>query len=1302
MNFPQIDQQQALRQLALLGHSHNNSVYLRFFYPSDDPRKDGDKGRKSNRLNFKEIETYQRQGRGAYFVINGGGHKNDDVTQGHAIFVEHDDLDKDLQRDLWQVLDLPEPTFQVDTGGKSIHSYWVFDEAVEINQWCQLQRDLLEYTQGDRSIKNPARVMRLAGAWHISHDQQGNPVYNQSKIIAASGAVYSFEELRGIIPEQENERLPLISHQLFFDNQFASDTSNNENSHSSSSSTSYQQEPALVTDDCSLVTVRHPDEIQVPVQASVPLLSCCRKEVREWVGTGVQKGNGRNDTAINVALELIAVERYLQSIGQSFSDSARSLFSEFCGRSSMTPSEDEMRWKWCEAKNPTPSCGDDGIEACIRGWYWRNAPRQKAKSKSGETPRRLTAQGNAHQDRQKEEVNGSKTSQQPSNNQSSSEYGQAAETLMMERIDEILLNQKLTEAQQDLELNKLAKLFDNFNAKEIREIASKRLSEFEREDNITERQQELEQLESIDSQEYQPFRDIFYDSPEVVEAFEHLCRVNKKIQPQFFLTILSIFSSIVGIKGSLFIKNFGKFRATLNVAAVGESGEGKSIVSGILLDPLYQLQKERLNAHKLETQRFNEAVELWEKQHRDERGPKPRVDDYVEASDAFMVINEYSREGIVKNHADNPNGLLIHQEELVAIQRAQNMYRQGKGDDRQFLNNLYDNKAIARSLKSERIIVEETAVSITGGYQPDVILGEMGDLSDPDGQWARFNFCVGTEKHVLTNLEQPWVDVFPLLYDLYNKALNAPEIQCELDKQGRGLLQAFINEMEETRWHTLQPGWRAVLSKASAEVCRIALGLHWMNCLVNGREVTNIVPAIAIKKAIKIKRYFLSQMQMIRTWGNADPAREDSLAPVYRQVMKIGKRVQGKAKYLTVRMVQSTRSGVFRNMKAPDINKVFKDLADMGKAKLVTHKRSLALVIDSMFGDGGDGEPPKSPPPSDGNAVANFSRPASVTDLLNTEETSAVRSSLLETVGGLFSNVQHIKPSYHQSFNSFVGTVGIVAGVFSPLNNLPLTSPTVATSAAMGQPWLNQGFQQFSTPVQQFQQTSSPVISHQSPVTSEQFIVNDDVTKLIHLLTQWESTNDPNFATQDELLAYAKEFEPTINDYFHQLEEACPNFGERWWNAISRIIELIPEESPPTLEKLKAQFLACTTWVQLRKLQKQHSEQAKKAYKALKPEERIKIDGVAATAIPHDVYRYTGTKQEYQGQILEPGSLVYIDPNAKKSRRFVSVWLLQGLEQGWKQRISVSRDCLEFVEKTMNGAIDVIDGNQGHLLDGLS
>jgi hypothetical protein len=195
----QINREQAQQQLAALGYtfSAGDTVYLRGFYHPTDPRKKKDKGRKETATSLDKLiahaTRFQNEGRGIYFVVNGGGQKDDDVSTGRAIFYEHDNLDKAAQIELWKNLGLPEPSLQIDTGGKSIHSYWVFDEPVAVEKWRSLQTDLLEFADADRSIKNPSRVMRLAGAWHTSG--------NQSLIINNSGKRYTYDELREVIPE---------------------------------------------------------------------------------------------------------------------------------------------------------------------------------------------------------------------------------------------------------------------------------------------------------------------------------------------------------------------------------------------------------------------------------------------------------------------------------------------------------------------------------------------------------------------------------------------------------------------------------------------------------------------------------------------------------------------------------------------------------------------------------------------------------------------------------------------------------------------------------------------------------------------------------------------------------------------------------------------------------------------------------------------------------------------------------------------------------------------------------------------
>jgi hypothetical protein len=135
-DFPRLDKEQAQRQLELLGYTREDKIYLTAFFPKGDSRTKGenrDKGRKSDRLNYTEVEKWQAQGRGVYFVVNGYGHRKDEIKNCRAAFYEHDNLDKEIQLILWQSLGLPEPTVQVDTGGKSIHSYWVFEEPIHLN-----------------------------------------------------------------------------------------------------------------------------------------------------------------------------------------------------------------------------------------------------------------------------------------------------------------------------------------------------------------------------------------------------------------------------------------------------------------------------------------------------------------------------------------------------------------------------------------------------------------------------------------------------------------------------------------------------------------------------------------------------------------------------------------------------------------------------------------------------------------------------------------------------------------------------------------------------------------------------------------------------------------------------------------------------------------------------------------------------------------------------------------------------------------------------------------------------------------
>lgn len=194
--WPNPDGQQVRRFLEALGKPRGASR-LRGFFPSGDPRKTEDRGRKGHGTP-ELIKQWQAEGRGVYIVINDGGDTDAEITSCRALFCEWDDRPLEWQVQAWEELGLPEPTMQVSTGGKSIHNYWVLSEPLPPERWRELQRLLLEHADADRSLKNPSRVMRLPGCWYMHPSNQPGELV---QITRETQRRYSPSELEACLPE---------------------------------------------------------------------------------------------------------------------------------------------------------------------------------------------------------------------------------------------------------------------------------------------------------------------------------------------------------------------------------------------------------------------------------------------------------------------------------------------------------------------------------------------------------------------------------------------------------------------------------------------------------------------------------------------------------------------------------------------------------------------------------------------------------------------------------------------------------------------------------------------------------------------------------------------------------------------------------------------------------------------------------------------------------------------------------------------------------------------------------------------
>ena len=181
--------------LEILG-KNIKTVRLRSFFPKGHPLKAKDHGKKSH-ADGDWIYRMQSEGRGVYIVVNDGGDTDSEITSCRAFFCEWDDRPKEHQIIAWKELGLPEPTLQIDTGNKSIHNYWVLKKTIEPKTWKPIQERLLDHADADRALKNPSRVMRLAGTYHMKDDGKCGEM---TKIIFNSNKKYSYKDIEQCLP----------------------------------------------------------------------------------------------------------------------------------------------------------------------------------------------------------------------------------------------------------------------------------------------------------------------------------------------------------------------------------------------------------------------------------------------------------------------------------------------------------------------------------------------------------------------------------------------------------------------------------------------------------------------------------------------------------------------------------------------------------------------------------------------------------------------------------------------------------------------------------------------------------------------------------------------------------------------------------------------------------------------------------------------------------------------------------------------------------------------------------------------
>jgi hypothetical protein len=556
-----VDKNQALLHLSLLG-LQPNETFVRAFLPNA-----GDGGRKADSLKISQLAAWSQEERGIYLVVNGGGHRDSDIKYGRAIFYEHDNIPKAEQKILWQKLGLPEPTFQIDTGGKSIHSYWVFVTLIAIEKWRTLQRDLLEFADADRSIKNPSRVMRLAGFVHPKTQEM-------SQIISNSGKRYTFESLREIIPAP-NEEAPLLN---------------------------------PTTPKVERSQANRYENITLPV----PLEDCLACNSRDLLENGAGEGS-RNDSAAKLARDLIGTASYLQSIGQDFSGDPQNLLGDFAQRCNppLPQRELDLVWKSAQRSNPTPSCRPDDISNCIKAWY------SKTSVKSDRNQTNYQTVGT--------------TALKPQTNVLTHPTAQRLSEEELQNELKKLIEDDPKKSEVSRRLNSLANRTERRDLNAVKEQYQVLKQEDQAETEKPEQKQNLKEIARLRKSTLNPLDYLIGDNGKLARQLMETAEAMPTSASWLFTTLIAASASCIKAESKIMIhpKSGYKQSAIFRTLIIGNTGAKKTPAQGEILDPLMLLEIEAHKKYKEEKLQYDEELQQYEgkpKKDRTDEPPRPPIE----------------------------------------------------------------------------------------------------------------------------------------------------------------------------------------------------------------------------------------------------------------------------------------------------------------------------------------------------------------------------------------------------------------------------------------------------------------------------------------------------------------------------------------------------------------------------------------------------------------------------------------------------------------------------------------------------
>jgi hypothetical protein len=347
--------------------------------------------------------------------------------------------------------------------------------------------------------------------------------------------------------------------------------------------------------------------------------------------------------------------------------------------------------------------------------------------------------------------------------------------------------------------------------------------------------------------------------------------------------VLATLGGAIGTTRAVVVKSGWSEFPALWVAVVCESGAAKSPSIRAATQGIVKRQEREFHRHQKESAAYEAAMlahKLESKRLKDEEG-KPPPEEPQKPRLRSIFTNDATVEALARLLKDNPRGMVLIQDELVAFFGRMDAYRPGaKGADKEAYLSMYSSSTLRVDRKLDGVtFIPRPFLSIVGAATPEALRGRLsGDGNSENGLAARF-LIVNPPRDL-----RLWSDaeVSPAVAQAFDKLVNelldlVGELQVDFTEKP---VYMGVNAQAQKVWRSwfnahngeavaLRGPLAASWSKLEAVCVRLAL----IMALAENPDC-GTVNSEAVERAIGITEWFKSEL--IRWYDAQKESRQES------------------------------------------------------------------------------------------------------------------------------------------------------------------------------------------------------------------------------------------------------------------------------------------------------------------------------------------------------------------------------------------------------------------------------------------